>query len=174
MMEQLMFVKGHSGEAEKVKKLLARLQKSEEKVKVGFASDIGTAMLFIRKIDEVEELSQMGKSAAILLAREFEKDVLNPLKYRYDSERDAVLACLAYIIMKTKTHEALPALINFLKRNWNEEGKYFYSLPLVARTLWSLTGQPEIPEHLFAVERREFILKQAEEWIKNRETKVCM
>jgi len=162
-MEQLIYA--YSGDAEKIKQLLAHLQKSNEKVKVGFASDIGTAMLFIQKIPEVKALIQMGKPAAILIAREFEKDVLNPLKYRYDSERDAVLACLAYIIMETKAREAVPALIHFLKRNWNEEEKYFYSLPLVARTLWRLTEQPEIPEHLSVVERREFILKQAEGWL---------
>jgi hypothetical protein len=64
-------------------------------VKVGFASDIGTAMLFIQQIPEVKALVQVGKPAAILLSQEFDKDVLNPLKYRYDSERDVLLACVA-------------------------------------------------------------------------------
>lgn len=164
-MEKLMHAKEKSGEVEKIKKLLAHLQKSNEKVKVGFASDIGAAMLFIQQIPEVKSLIKMGKPAATLLAWEFEKDTLNPLKYRYDSEQDALLACLAYIIMETRTHEAVPVLIRFLKRNWNKEEKYFYSLPLVARTLWSLTGQPEIPEYLSTLERRELILKQSEEWL---------
>ncbi|MBI1927924.1 hypothetical protein HYR99_27245 [Candidatus Poribacteria bacterium] len=93
---------------------------------------------------------------------------LNPLKYQYDSERDALLACLAYVIMETKTDEAVPTLIHFLKRNWNAEERCFYSLPLVARTLWSLTGQPKIPDYLSAIERREFILKQAEAWATHR------
>ena len=64
-MEQLASVEAHSGEAEQVKALLERLQQTDEKVKVGFASDIGAAMRFIQEISEVKELIQIGKPAAI-------------------------------------------------------------------------------------------------------------
>ncbi|MBI1927923.1 hypothetical protein HYR99_27240 [Candidatus Poribacteria bacterium] len=74
MMEQLVSDKAHSGETERIQALLERLQKSKEKVKVGFASDIGAAIRFIQEIDEVKELIQRRQPAAMLLAREFETD----------------------------------------------------------------------------------------------------